>query len=235
MPDPLVRGNGAPVARTADWWLTLRPELLGLFAEHMYGRTPSLLPDVEYTETATAVRALDGAATRSEVVCAFRTAADRHRMTLLLYVPNHRAGPVPVFLGLNFYGNHTVDPDPAISLAERYGLATVYCGDLAPDHDDGFDNGVHRLFPAEDGGGQGDGRGASHTWGALGAWAWGLSRALDHLETRPEADHTKVGRDRSFPAGQGRAVGRGTGPPVRNGRQQQLRLRRRRAGQTDGR
>ncbi|MER5369467.1 hypothetical protein [Streptomyces sp. NPDC002722] len=184
LPDPVVRGNGAPATRTADWWRTRRPELLGLFAEHMYGRTPSLLPDVEYAEMATDVRALDGAATRSEVVCAFRTATGRHRMTLSLYIPNHRATA-------GRGAERTRWPVRTVS-ARGYGPATVYCGDLATDHDAGFGDGVHRLFPAGDGGEQGDGRAASHSLGALGAWAWGLSRALDHLETRPEVDHTKV-------------------------------------------
>ncbi|MGY3061306.1 hypothetical protein ACVWZD_005551 [Streptomyces sp. TE3672] len=163
LPDPVVRGNGAPATRTADWWRTRRPELLGLFAEHMYGRTPSLLPDVEYAEMATDVRALDGAATRSEVVCAFRTATGRHRMTLSLYIPNHRATA-------GRGAERTRWPVRTVS-ARGYGLATVYCGDLAPDHDAGFGNGVHRLFPAGDRGEQGDGRAASHSLGALGAWA----------------------------------------------------------------
>ncbi|MFF1346407.1 hypothetical protein ACFVZJ_10455 [Streptomyces sp. NPDC058322] len=184
LPDPVVRGNGAPATRTADWWRTRRPELLGLFAEHMYGRTPSLLPDVEYTETATGVRALDGAATRSEVVCAFRTATGRHRMTLLLYIPNHRATA-------DRGAERTRWPGRTV-IARGYGLATVYCGDLAPDYDARFGNGVHRLFPAEHGGEQGDGRVASHSWDALGAGAWGLSPALDHLKTRPEVNHAKV-------------------------------------------
>lgn len=63
-----------------------------------------------------------------------------------------------------------------------YGLATVYCGDLDPDFDDGFRNGVHTLAPPE----------GPHQWGSIAAWAWGLSRVLDYLGSDPHADEKRV-------------------------------------------
>jgi hypothetical protein len=72
-------------------------------------------------------------------------------------------------------------------VARGYATATVYYGDLSEDRGEGLVKDVGALFdtrPTE--------ARRPDEWGAIGLWAWGLSRALDVLQEDPEIDATRV-------------------------------------------
>jgi dienelactone hydrolase len=64
-----------------------------------------------------------------------------------------------------------------------YALVTAYYGDFYPDHIGGLTDSVHGLFDPDP---------SVAKWGAIGAWAWGMSRILDYLEQNEGIDASRV-------------------------------------------
>lgn len=221
--DPLVLANGTRVKNKKTWIKKRRPEILQLFEQHVYGKAPAMLDKIRFSIKSVDEQALGGKATRKEIVVYFSEDDEGPKMEILLYLPNQIKGAVPVFLGLNFFGNHSIHPDREITLSgnwmmendafgivnhrateasrgvrayrwpvarvlERgFGLATIYCGDLDPDFDGDFQNGIHPLFYS-----QGQQKSLSDEWGTIGAWAWGLSRAVDYFEQDSAVNAKKI-------------------------------------------
>lgn len=222
LPALLTTGSGKMVNTTAMWEKSRKPELLKLFSENVYGKTPDKKIPLTFVTKSVDSSTLGGKAIRKEVTIFF--GADKTRsMEMLLYFPLQVKGAVPMFLGLNFAGNQVVHADLGITITKRwvrdgeppffvnhrateasrgiqaedwpvddilakgYGLATVFCGDIQPDRADSFDEGVHPLFYK-----QGQKKPEQDQWGAIGAWAWGLSRAMDYLETDKKVNAKRV-------------------------------------------
>ena len=219
LPDPLLMSDGTKVTNIQAWKTRRRPEVLEMFRTQVYGCAPINQPEgMNFKVFDHERRALGGLATRKQVAVNFTGRQDGPGMDILIYLPNDKKKPIPTFVILNFGGNHTIHADPAIKLSgswmragsgivnnlatadsrgkassrfpveeilkRGYGLATIYYGDIDPDFHDGFKNGVHAAFDKLQGG-----KRVSDAWGSIGAWAWGLSRAMDYFETDTDIDH----------------------------------------------
>ncbi len=241
--DPLLLANGRPVTTPAAWWSMRRPEIMRLFEENVFGRTPSNAHVPLRVQQIEADRsALEGTAIRKQIDIFFTAKGESGPfMRLLIYLPAHPTHPSPLILGLNFGGNQTVLDDPQIKptltwkrpkgadtvehtappdssrgsqiqewqvrtlIAHGYGLATAYYGDLEPDFKDASQFSVRQLFVQPN-----QTKPASDEWGAIGAWAWGLSRAMDYLQTDPDVDakqvavtgHSRLGKTADWAAAQ---------------------------------
>ncbi len=115
IPDPLVMLNGDRVTTKEQWVEKRRPELKELFQYYMYGFMPPAPARVEAKVDRVDAKAFGGKATLKEATVSFGP-PDTPPIHLLLVVPNSRKGPAPVFLGMNFSGNHQLINDPAVRL-----------------------------------------------------------------------------------------------------------------------
>lgn len=205
LPDLLTLSNGTPITDAATWWHERRPELLRLFTENVFGPTP-VLPEPVRFEVVSEGAAFGGLATRKEVA----VIVGKARFHLLVYVPAGASEPCPVFLGLNFTGNHTVSEDPEVPVRhtwERDGNASE-----PVHHSSTKERGLQasrwqvemllkrgyalatahyeEIEPDFVGGARLGIRAAlpvaeADTYSAIGVWAYGLHRAMDYLLTDP--------------------------------------------------
>jgi len=116
LPDPLVMADGTRVTTAAQWRAKRRPELLSLFTREMYGVMPPRSPAQKFVVFDKGTEALGGKAIRRQVTVLLKGDPNGPKFDLLLYIPKAAKGPVPAILGINFWGNHAVAPDPGVRL-----------------------------------------------------------------------------------------------------------------------
>lgn len=119
LPDPLVCLEGTRIETQRQWVKARRPELKALFAHYMYGPLPPLPAKPTCAVTASYPDCLGGKATLKLVEISFGDPA-APRLDLMVVVPNARRGRVPVFLAMNFCGNHALTDDPRVPLTRGW-------------------------------------------------------------------------------------------------------------------
>jgi hypothetical protein len=217
LPDVFALRSGERMRDAKSWSSRRRPEILALYETEVFGKSPAKPAKLNFEVKAVEKGALDGKADRKIVTVYFGSTRGGPKMDLLIYLPAGAQKAVPVFLGLSFSGIHTVANDAGVPLAQRwvravqepspessrgsaaqqwqvekilaagYGLATVDYNDIEPDFVGAMKHGIRPLFFKP-----GQAEPAADEWGAIAAWGWAASRAMDYLEKDKEVDAQHV-------------------------------------------
>jgi hypothetical protein len=202
LPDPLTLKNGKKVTTSKIWWDQRRPEIVEDFDREIYGRVPANVPKVKWEVTSTTDTTIgDVKAIVKNLLGHVDNAAYpqlKVDIQLTLTTPAKAAGPVPVMMefGFVFPPNFRFPPPPAGTPVEKSGLQQVL------EKGWGFAVIVPTSFQADNGAGLTQGiiglanKGRARKpedWGALRAWAWGASRAIDYFETDKAVDAKNIG------------------------------------------
>jgi hypothetical protein len=201
LPDPLLLRNGKRVTSAKVWWSQRRPEIIEDFDREVYGRVPRNVPKVRWEIVSTTsekngavpivVKKLVGHADNSSY------SAISVDIQLTLTTPANAAGPVPLMMEFGFVFPPGFRPPPGFTpppgptwqeqlLAKGWGYAILIPNSYQADNGAGLTSGIIGL------GNKGQPR-RPDDWGALRAWAWGASRALDYFETDKSVDAKHVG------------------------------------------
>jgi hypothetical protein len=218
LPDVLALKNGRKVTTADMWWKQRRPEIVEEFDREVLGRVPANVPKVEWTVTSTTRGTIGGRAViGKQIVGRVANTADPAssvEMQMALVTPADARGPVPVMIMFGSgvlpqtaggpappprRGGPAPAPNPAAApappsdpppteqlIAAGWGFVSFSPTSVQADNGAGLIKGIIGLVN------KGQPR-RPDDWGALRAWAWGASRALDYLETDRSVDAKRVG------------------------------------------
>jgi hypothetical protein len=215
LPDVLTLTNGKKVTDKQTWLTQRRPELVKLFESYQFGKMPGKPADMSFNVFDKGTPVFDGRVTRKQVTVYFTKDTSNYKMDMLLYLPAKATKPVPLLLMISFSPNSSMSPkDPGVKrgfmwdrsgkkspapatgfgelevekfTSKGFGIATIYYGDIEPDFKIGYKYSIrsHYMKPGQT-------IRADDEWGSISTWSWGLSRAMDYLETDKQVDAKRV-------------------------------------------
>jgi len=201
LPNPLILKGGKRVTTLKMWWTQRRPQIMEDFDREIYGRVPQNVPNVHWETTSTDRETKAGGAVVTKHLVGHLDNSVYPSVTvdmqLTLTTPANATGPVPVIMEFGFVwpaGARRPNPPPVPPgptwqeqvLAKGWGYAVLLATSIQPDNGAGLTAGIIGLAN------RGEPR-KLDGWGALRAWAWGASRALDYFETDKAVNAKQVG------------------------------------------
>ena len=191
LPELLSFPDGSEV-RSAEDWEKRKAQIREILGREFAGFSP-VFPVVTRGEVGVRdENAYGGKAVREKILLNFRTPFNIFSFSFELFVPKggeNRKKPLFVYLGFT----QTPADGPGEEVIDNgFALAHISCQEIAPDKNDGFANGLGTFCT----------RNPYDSWGKLGMWAYGASRAADHLSGHPEIDagrmavmgHSRLGK-----------------------------------------
>jgi len=221
VPNPLKTFNGRKIRNQKKWEDKRRPELLDFFTQNVYGEIPGVINISSFDVVEESPNALNGKAIRKQVELTFKNTEHELSFTILMYLPKNVQN-APLFVGYNFYGNHTTTEDVDVVISEAWARDNASFGivhNQLTEQSRGVRNnrwaiekivdagyGLATIYYGEvdpDKNDMTDGihqffyidnqkRPASNEWGSISAWSWGLGRALDYFGKDKDVDESKV-------------------------------------------
>lgn len=198
LPDPLLLKNGKKVTTANVWWQKRRAEIMEDFNKEVYGRVPKNTPKVSWKVMYTADTTIGyiQAVTKNLIGQVDNSSYPQINVAIQLSVitPKQVTRPVPLIMefgfiwppGFSMPQNNTKEKSWQEQVLEKgYACAILVPASYQADNGAGLTEGIIGLVNK----GQ---RRKPDDWGALRAWAWGASRAIDYFETDPTIDITKI-------------------------------------------
>jgi hypothetical protein len=199
LPNPLVLDDGSKVTTAAQWWNKRRPEIIEQFDREILGRVPKELPAISWKVISTLQEKVGGVDVTTKQLIGHVDNSDYPEVSvdieLSLSTPTSAKGRVPIVMELTwkfppgFRRPATNEPTGPTwqeqVIAKGWGYATIVPVSIQPDNGAGLKLGIIGLAA------KGKQR-QPDDWGALRAWAWGASRALDYFETDSHVDPKRV-------------------------------------------
>lgn len=198
LPDPLTLKNGNKVTTPKNWRQKRRPEIVEDFDREIYGRVPENIPKVNWNVIAVKSHKVGDFPVITKQIVGHVDNSAYPLITvdiqLALTTPANANNSVPVIIHLSFseqipFGVDSESAEPTwqeLVFEKGWGYATLIPTSIQADNGAGLTQGIIGLCN------KGQPRKVDD-WGALRAWAWGASRALDYLESDPLVDAKRVG------------------------------------------
>ncbi len=203
LPDPLVLKNGKKIKNAQEWTLKRRPEIVEDFESEVYGRLPKNIPSVSWQVVSVKDTSIGNQAIKEKVLKGIvdnaAYPAIKVEINMVVATPTQASSKVPVVMEFGFvrspFGPNTVTPinlgssgEPTWKeqlISRGWGYAIIEPSSIQADNGAGLTKGIIGLVNKS-------GYRKPDDWGALRAWAWGASRAIDYFETDKDIDAKRI-------------------------------------------